>query len=343
MTGDLTFRFASAGTANRLVAGVPAAARLARAFAQARPGAPLVLNIGDGGALTPRTRAAIARLATGASVTLRAAAPERVIAGELLPDAATIAALLAGALPLPPAPADPHRALDAAARNIIRDTAKPGDGIVARRLNRPLSQTASARLLRLAWVRPGHATMLTALAALAMLVCLLAFPTPGGLIAGAVLFQLASVIDGIDGEIARATFRTSKVGASLDSLVDAFTNCAFLGGAGVSFLMQGDDQTALVAAAATVMQMAGLTILGMSAWRRERVVHFDSAKAAVTASIGDTGTILKHLTSRDFYCFALMLATIAGGLDIALAVFAALSFLWLIYVIGSALFAHARR
>jgi CDP-L-myo-inositol myo-inositolphosphotransferase len=143
--------------------------------------------------------------------------------------------------------------------------------------------------------------------------------------------------------IARATHRTSQAGASLDSLVDAFTNCAFLGGAGISFLIEGDGQTALAGGAAAAMQVAGLTLLGMSAWQRERVVHFDSAKAVVTASLGQTGRLLKDLTSRDFYCFALMLAAVAGGLDTALAIFAALSSLWLISVIGAAVFARARR
>ncbi len=342
MTGTLAFRFASARTANRLVAGVPAAARLARAFGEAQPGAPLVLTIADGGALIPRTHGEMARLAPGVAVTLVDGEPECVIAGELLPDAAAIAALLAGSAPLPSAPANPDAALADAARKIIRATAKPGDGFVSRRLNRPLSQTVSGLVLRLGWVRPAHATALTALTALAMIACLLAVPTPAGLIAGAVLFQLASVIDGIDGEIARATHRSSKAGASLDSLVDAFTNCAFLGGAGFSFLMQGETSTALVGAAATAMQVTGLTILGRSAWRRERVVHFDSAKAAVAAIHAGSGRLLKDLTGRDFYCFALMLSALGGVLGEALWIFGAASAIWLTYVIHATIASGAR-
>ena len=57
------FRFADARTANWLVAGVPAAARLAQGFAAVRPGEPLALGIAGGGALTPHTVAEIARLA----------------------------------------------------------------------------------------------------------------------------------------------------------------------------------------------------------------------------------------------------------------------------------------
>lgn len=57
------FRFVAGRTANRLVAGVPAAARLAQGFAAVRPGKPLVIWIADGKALTPHTEAEIARLA----------------------------------------------------------------------------------------------------------------------------------------------------------------------------------------------------------------------------------------------------------------------------------------
>src|SRR5437763_7771900 len=49
-----------------------------------------------------------------------------------------------------------------------------------------------------------------------------------GLILGAILFQAASVIDGVDGEMARATFRASDLGRTLDSTVDMGTNLLFL-------------------------------------------------------------------------------------------------------------------
>ena len=57
MTTAATFRFASARTANRLVAGVPAVARLARAYAEVQADTPLALVLGDGGDLSPLARA----------------------------------------------------------------------------------------------------------------------------------------------------------------------------------------------------------------------------------------------------------------------------------------------
>ncbi len=337
MTTPAAFRFASATNADRLVAGVPAAARLARALRAVRGDAPLVLLLAEGQALAPRTLAEIARLAPGMAVDVRASADGLVIPGEAMPDAEVLAAIGAQAAPVPAAPADPRAALDRAGRAVLRATAKASDGIVSRRLNRPLSQAVSGLLLRLGWVRPGHATVLTALAALAMIACLVAFPSPAGLAAGAVLFQIASVIDGVDGEIARATFRSSRSGASLDSLVDALTNLAFLGGAGASFALQGESIAALIAAGACGVQAIGLAILGSSAWRREGVLHFEGAKRARLAQQQQRRTLLDDIVGRDFYCFAFMLAALGGVLPVALGVFLAASLVWLAVVARTAL------
>lgn len=336
MTGTAAFRFASAMNADRLVAGVPAAARLARVLRSVAGDAPLVLLLPEGSALAPRTMAEIARLAPGMAVEVRTSAEGMVIPGEALPDAEALAAVLMQATPVPAPPADPLAALDAAGRAILRATSKASDGIVSRRLNRPLSRAVSGLLLRLGGVRPGHATVLTALAALAMLACLIAVPSPAGLAAGAVLFQIASVIDGVDGEIARATFRSSRAGASLDSLVDALTNLAFLGGAGASFVMQGEGTAALVAAGACGVQAIGLAFLGSAAWRREGVLHFEGAKRARLAQQEQRRTLLDDIVGRDFYCFAFMLAALGGVLGIALGVFLAASLVWLAVVIRAA-------
>ena len=51
-----------------------------------------------------------------------------------------------------------------------------------------------------------------------------------GLVLGGLLFHAASVLDGVDGEMARATLRTSPSGATLDSAVDLATNFLFLAG-----------------------------------------------------------------------------------------------------------------
>ena len=107
-------------------------------------------------------------------------------------------------------------------------TGKPGDGLVSRWLNRPISQRAHlAGARHLPGIRPIHVTVFNALLAVPMFLLLL-FGGHAGLILGAILFQAASVLDGVDGEMARATFRTSAEGASLDSLIDMSINFLFV-------------------------------------------------------------------------------------------------------------------
>ena len=323
------FRFASARTANRLVAGVPAAARLARAFAQALPGEPLVITLADGGELRAYTRAEIARVAPGLHVRIEVTLHGAAIAGETLPDTAMIAAIWARTARAPAPPIDPEGALSESGRTLIRATAKPGDGMVSRHINRPLSQAVSGVLLRFAAIRPGHATALTALIAAAMLACLLT-GTPHGLVAGAVLFQIASVADGIDGEIARATWRSSRRGASLDSVTDGLTNVGFLLGAGTNYLLRGLAQDAGVAIAAAAIMGIGLTLLGRHALRHDGHIHFDGLKATNLATGSARSHLLKDITSRDFYCLFLLVMTIAGLLPLALKLFVGAITIWLI-------------
>lgn len=328
-----TFCFASADTANRLVAGVPAAARLAHVFSQVQADAPLALVLNKGRALSPLALAEIARLAPGLMVLVEDNMQGPAIPAETLPDAEAMAALLAGGAPLPPFPLDPDAALDKAARNIIRATSKPGDGIVSRYLNRPLSQLVSALLLRWTWVRPGHATVLTALLALAMMACLLT-GTLTGLVAGAVLFQLASVADGIDGEIARATFRSSASGAAWDSAVDAVTNLGFLAGVIANLWLRGETGPAAIGLAGLGALAIGMTLLGLHARARAEPLHFDGAKRLLGTQETPLTRWLRYLTMRDFYCLFLAVMIAAGLVTAALTIFVIAAAGWLVTVIA---------
>ena len=93
--------------------------------------------------------------------------------------------------------------------------------------NRPVSRAISTLVLRYTDLKPVHATLGTAAIALAMTLALLFGGAPG-LVAGGLLFHAASVFDGVDGEMARATWRSSRAGASFDSIVDVLTNLFFV-------------------------------------------------------------------------------------------------------------------
>jgi len=107
-------------------------------------------------------------------------------------------------------------------RGLLRATGKPTDGLVSRTLNRPISQTLS-RLLVQTPITPNQISFLV-LGVLAAGTWTVARGTPLGFVLGVLLFHLASVLDGCDGEIARLKFLESRRGAWLDTSVDLLGN-----------------------------------------------------------------------------------------------------------------------
>ncbi len=112
---------------------------------------------------------------------------------------------------------------------------RPG-GLVARYVNRPISLRISRVLLH-TWVTPNQVSVF---AAVVGLVGVIAFLLPGNwAIAGAVLLQINSILDGIDGELARIRFRQSSFGAYLDSVLDEILNTALLAATGYYLFARG--------------------------------------------------------------------------------------------------------
>jgi len=96
-----------------------------------------------------------------------------------------------------------------------------GDGLVSRLLNRKVSTFFSYYLVDR--ITPNQATIITFLTGLFSSVVAYFSPPLGG-----VLYQLSSMLDGIDGEIARAQMRTTRFGGWLDSLLDRYVDFFFL-------------------------------------------------------------------------------------------------------------------
>ena len=95
---------------------------------------------------------------------------------------------------------------------------KPTDGWVSRHLNRPVSISFS-RVLAHTPITPNQFTLFTGL--LGILTAYLLSRGPyWGFMLGAFLFHFTSILDGVDGELARLKFKASPFGQWLDTLVD---------------------------------------------------------------------------------------------------------------------------
>lgn len=116
--------------------------------------------------------------------------------------------------------------LKAVKRRMIKNLTKPSDGIVSRHLNRKIS-TGISRWVTYLPVTPNQITFFTGV--IAFIPCY--FMYQGGYqnwLIGAATYQLASTLDGVDGEIARLKMQSSKFGQWLDTLLDFVSMIAVL-------------------------------------------------------------------------------------------------------------------
>jgi CDP-L-myo-inositol myo-inositolphosphotransferase len=124
---------------------------------------------------------------------------------------------------------DTPEALREAERRLMRDQGcKTRDGPVSRYLNRPVSRWLSRYLVRTA-VTPNQVSLaswvLSCVAAGLMVVG--GYPA---LAAGGALAQLASIVDGCDGEIARLKHSQSEFGGWFDAVLDRYADAILLFG-----------------------------------------------------------------------------------------------------------------
>jgi CDP-L-myo-inositol myo-inositolphosphotransferase len=298
--------FASARDADRRIAGVAAAARAVRGLADEGAGK-VRLRVGGKAVLSRSTLDDVERL--------RGAAAVAVERGK-------------GPLAHPPS-----------SWEVVRATGKPGDGLVSRWLNRPASQRISLVLLKVPGARPIHATIANMLVALVMFAVLL-FDGRTGLLLGGILFQAASILDGVDGEMARATYRSSGAGATLDSAVDMATNLLFLLGMTVNLASRDSGWIGWIGGWAFCLVTGGALLIARRARAGGGPLTFDLLKRRGgedrSADLADllvrAGTVV---ASRDCFAFLFMILIIAGLERTALSIFSALATIWILFVLSS--------
>ena len=142
-----------------------------------------------------------------------------------------------------------------AARRLRRSLTKPTDGPVSRYMNRPVSTRLSMALAHL----PLHPDVISLVAFVVALAGAWSLGVGAG-IAGGLLVHATSVLDGVDGEIARLRVRASPGGALLDGVLDRLADAAILAGAAVWSLSAGASPTTvtLVTVAATAGAMLSM-------------------------------------------------------------------------------------
>jgi CDP-alcohol phosphatidyltransferase len=121
--------------------------------------------------------------------------------------------------------------IDDIERRFLRGSGKSQDGFVSRHLNRPISRSITRLLLRFPATPNGWTWLIFPIPVVAALV--LGQGNYWSFVWGLILFQIFSILDGCDGEIARAKFMESERGQQLDDLFDVLSNILLVLGLGV--------------------------------------------------------------------------------------------------------------
>jgi len=227
----------------------------------------------------------------------------------------------------------------ASEKHLLRHSGKSQDGIVSKFLNRPISRVITRFLLKLP-ITPNAWTILTfALAPVAFV-----FLVRGdyvGFLVGCAVFQLINILDGCDGEIARAKYLDSERGRRLDAFCDFLANLFFVLCLGIGLFRQPSVNENirfiyLLESLITFFIMAGgfgRYLTPLLAGDTERVVSrrqedFNLAERffgrALTAFI-------HQITQRDVIYFVFLLLAIAGRPSWILHIFFAFSVITLLF------------
>ncbi|HYY35521.1 MAG TPA: CDP-alcohol phosphatidyltransferase family protein [Candidatus Binatia bacterium] len=227
----------------------------------------------------------------------------------------------------------------ASEKHLLRHIGKSQDGMVSRFLNRPISRVITRLLLKLP-ITPNAWTMLTfALAPVAFVFLVRGDYT--GFLVGSALFQLMNILDGCDGEIARAKYLDSERGRRLDAFCDFVANLIFVLCLGIGLFRQPSVSANirfvyLLESLIAFFILAGglgrklMALLARDSkrvvWRRQE--DFNLAERffgrALTAFI-------YQITQRDVIYFVFLLLAIAGRASWILHIFFAFSVITLLF------------
>jgi phosphatidylglycerophosphate synthase len=212
-----------------------------------------------------------------------------------------------------------------ARRLLLASVRKPTDGFVSRHCNRPIS-LALSRLFILVGATPN---MISA-AGLALGLAgawLVAGGGYGGALLGAFLFQVASIVDGSDGEIAKLTYSASPHGSWIDTACDQVASLAFFAALPLGAWRATGERTYLALGATTLLGLVALFALMIRHVRRfgahgSMVQILDDFRRAARepGALGRAARLVSGLSftvRRDFFAMAFLVLALVDGLRAA--------------------------
>ena len=204
----------------------------------------------------------------------------------------------------------------AAERLLFSWSVKETDGFISRHLNRPISTWISRRLSHFD-IAPGWLTAFTAVLAGVMFMALLG-GTPARLGWGCLCFHLCSVADGLDGEIARAKFKTTALGAGLDTAADMATNLLFVIGISAGDALVYGDQYLWLGGGVFVIAFLSICLMAVALRLGPGGGSFDVLQLTIRRRLVHSPKLLRTFgvinafMKRDLFAFAFAVAGCTG-------------------------------
>lgn len=206
-------------------------------------------------------------------------------------------------------------------RQLFADLIKPSDGPVSRHFNRHISRAVTRLVLPLG-MTPNAMTVVVAITGILAAVSA-SFATYGMHVLGAALFQLHSILDGCDGELARLTHTHGKHGALIDSLVDDLCNLFFFVGLSFGVARSLGVDWPIAGAAVTALAYVGVVCVQYGMVLRA-TGRGDKTKFWAPIPQAEKLTpfaILRMLLRRDAFVALILAAVVLGLAPAAVSVF----------------------
>lgn len=218
----------------------------------------------------------------------------------------------------------------AAEKRLFQSLLKATDGLISRTINRPISLRVT-RLLLDTSLTPNQMTLIAGVFGAASIAVVL-WGGAEWLVAGALLLQVQSILDGCDGEISRLKYIRSRLGEWLDQVIDDVVNVGFFAVAGWALHRAGSSIALPVTIAGTAMhiiyQMALYVALVTRGGGSGSVasIHWPGQMDPRTAKANQRPHSVLHAFKetlemagrRDFFTFLYLPTTLLGVTEIAL-------------------------
>jgi 1L-myo-inositol 1-phosphate cytidylyltransferase / CDP-L-myo-inositol myo-inositolphosphotransferase len=168
--------------------------------------------------------------------------------------------------------------------------AKETDGFFARHFDRKISGSISRLLIRTP-VTPNQITIAVTLLGVAAGI-ILAQPGYAPKVWGALLFLATSILDGCDGEVARAKKMTSKLGGWLDLWGDNVVHVFVFYGLAVGLWKDTNRDVYLyLGRAAVIGTIVSAALASVQTYRKTKNKNFKDEKGLFTSVVGDAGAV----------------------------------------------------